>query len=499
MSLESVPYLTLAFLIGLALCYLLLKSRHRAALAAKEETARQLESNLAEEGKRLAALESENRQIPDLKAERDRLNGVTRALEHDLGEKKAVANEVENLRQVRDAADKQIRRLDAENATLREQKNAMEVWYEKAKLDFSGMFATLSKDALKDNRGSFLDLAKESLGKYQEAAKGDLEMRQQAIEQHLTPIKEHLENVGRLNNEIKGQIGQLNETTRFVGAEASLLLRALRQPTGSGHYGEKLVRQILELSGMQEGIHFEEQVPFERNGKAYRADVVVNLSDGQRLVIDSKAPISAHLDYVQANDEKTREEKVKKLSQGLRDYAKDLQSKEYWKQFEPSAGIVIMFVAPESALMAAMQHDSSLWDDCVRRRILLSCPTMLVGMLLTVGFGWRQAKFADSAEQIQRIGQELYERLFTFSTNYLKLGQAITTIHERYKDALGTLDGSVFPSARRMKELGVPTGNKEIAEITLPGLEDKAVRSRELISLAITELPPAGAENLLDL
>jgi len=473
----------ISIVFGYLLCYFIMRSKKSA-----------LEQAVYSEHERSLALETEkNSRIGTLEEERKSLNLQIQVLEGDRGRLGAVANEVENLRLVRDTADKQIHRLDAENAELREQKKAMEIWYDKAKSDFSGMFASLSEDALRKNSGSFLNLARESLGKYQESAKGDLEKRQQAIEKDLSPIKEHLETVSKLNMELKGQIGQLNETTRFVGSEASQLLRALRQPTGSGHFGEKLVRQILELAGMQEGIQFEEQVAFERNGKQYRADVVVNLSDGQRLVIDAKAPISAHLDYIQATDEKMREEKLNKLSQGLRDYAKDLQSKEYWKQFEPSAGIVIMFVAPESALMAAMQHDASLWDDCVRKRVLLSSPTMLVGMLLTVGFGWRQAKFAQYAEDIQKTGQELYERLFTFSSHYLKLGQAITTSYERYKDALGTLDGSIFPSARRMKELGVPTSNKEIAEITLPGLEDKSIRSREIISLA----SPSGQDGKL--
>jgi len=410
-------------------------------------------------------------------------------------------DDIEAVKNTLLSADGQIKRYIDEIAVLRtSQSKDREAVEEKLQLitkmrdEIPVLLKGMSKDALDANSKAFFTQAEVRFKALQDAAEKELLVRQDSITQSLNPIKDTLQKFEVLSREIDEkrtrsdveittQIRDLTETQRFLHSETSLLVKALREPTTRGHYGQKVLKQVLEVSGMVENIHFNEQVSFVRDGNTLIADVVVNLSDGQRIVIDAKAPIQAQLDFVRAIDDKERNEKLKQLSQNILNYAKDLQSKEYWKAFLPSAGIMIMFVAPESALAAAMQYDDNLWDECIKRRILLATPTSLVAMLLTVGFGWRQVEFTLNAENIRKIGQELYESLSILGDNFLKLGQSISSTHDKYLKALGSLDGNVFPKARRMKELGVPTSNRTIPDIAPPSLETKALRSRELLTM----------------
>src|SRR5215467_5226706 len=61
--------------------------------------------------------------------------------------------------------------------------------------ELADTFRALSADALARNNQAFFDLAKTSLAQTQEAARGDLERRQQAIGEMVAPVRASLEKV----------------------------------------------------------------------------------------------------------------------------------------------------------------------------------------------------------------------------------------------------------------------------------------------------------------
>ncbi|MFV1995307.1 MAG: DNA recombination protein RmuC, partial [Verrucomicrobiales bacterium] len=173
---------------------------------------------------------------------------------------------------------------------------------EQAQSALSDTFKALSADALKSNQESFLGLANENLGKFQQAAKGDLEKRQQAIGELVKPVEKSLkqvdEKIHQLEKQRRGayaelreQVVQMAEAQKGLKQETGQLVKALRRPTGRGQWGELQLQRVVELAGMQEHCDFLTQVSSEDDeGRRLRPDMIVRLPGGRQVVVDSKAP-----------------------------------------------------------------------------------------------------------------------------------------------------------------------------------------------------------------
>jgi len=241
--------------------------------------------------------------------------------------------QVANAREQWMRAGVQAAELEKEAATLRAQllelAQRSAAFEERARMmgdtkqALENAFKSLSADALKDNNAAFLNLAKASLGEFQQVAKGDLEKRQQAIDALVGPVKESLEKVDQkihalervreqAYGEIRQQFTQMAEAQVQLRQETSNLVKALRQPHVRGRWGEVQLRRVVEMAGMLNHVDFTEQETlFDDDGKALRPDMVVRLPGGRTIVVDAKAPISAYLDAHEANDDDVRRAKIR--------------------------------------------------------------------------------------------------------------------------------------------------------------------------------------------
>ena len=351
---------------------------------------------------------------------------------------------------------------------------------EDAKARMSDAFGKLSKEALSEN-------AKE----FRQAAHSDFETRTKTMEKTLDPVKENLAKLEEFNRELErsrtgayasleAHIKNLVESEQFLRTETSQLVKALRQPASRGTWGEQQLRRVLEIAGMEEHVHFSEQVAMTIGDKNLRADLVLHMADGKHIVVDSKAPVEIYMDIVNATTKEEQTDRLKSLVQNIKSYGKDLQSKEYWKFFGDSPGVVVMFIPGESILNAAMQFDPTLWDECVHRRVLLASPTTLIAILYSIAFGWRQDSFEKNAEQIRKIGEDIYTRLSTFGEHLQELGKLLGRSVTKYNETIGSLDHTVLPSARKMKDLGISSGKKVIPDLTAIDTEIRSSQAPEL-------------------
>ena len=188
-----------------------------------------------------------------------------------------------------------------------------------AQVKLGDTFKALSSDALKANQEQFLQLAKTSLSAQQQTAAGDLDKRKTAVEQMVKPVASTLEKVelriGELEKaregayaSLKQQVQHMADTQQGLQKETSQLVKALRQPTGRGQWGEMQLRRVVEMAGMQEHCDFQTQVNTkDTDGKSLRPDLVVSLPGGQKIVVDSKAPMAAYLDAIETDDDKQRD------------------------------------------------------------------------------------------------------------------------------------------------------------------------------------------------
>jgi DNA recombination protein RmuC len=350
-----------------------------------------------------------------------------------------------------------------------------------AQVRLTDTFKALSADALDKNNKSFLELAGESFIRLQEGSKGDLEKRQQAIDSLVKPIKESLEKVDAKITEIEaararayGQLGQqleqLSTAQLRLQAEAAKLSTALRSTSYAGSWGELQLRRVVEMADMLTHVDFVEQ---ETSG-ALRADMVIRLPGGQRIVVDAKSPLQSYRDAIEATDETVREARVAEHAQKVRSHIDSLGAKSYWEQFQPAPEFVVLFMPGDHFLTAALHTDPTLLERAIARRVLLATPTTLIALLKAAAYGWRQETVSQNAVEISTIGNQLYDRLVIFAEHLDRIGRGLDSASRSYNQAVGSFEASLMPGARRFAELKVK--GKGVKELTAPTSVETAAR-----------------------
>ncbi|HXW34357.1 MAG TPA: DNA recombination protein RmuC [Acidimicrobiales bacterium] len=342
----------------------------------------------------------------------------------------------------------------------------------------AGQFAELSAAALQQNTEQFLALADRRMREAQQAAVADMDQRRVGIEQLFAPLREQLgryeEGIRSLEKErqsayagLSAQVAQLNSTQDRLQQETRNLVTALRSPTTRGRWGELQLRRVVEMAGMLEHCDFEEQVTTQVEEGRLRPDLVVRLPGRKQIVVDAKVPLQAFLDANDAIDEEGRRAHLANHARQLRAHVDALGKKAYWQQFESSPEFVVAFVPGDQLLGTALEHDPSLLEHALVSRVLLATPTSLIAVLRTVAHSWQQENLADNAREVQSMARDLYKRMATFGEHLGRVGKGLSGAVDSYNRAVGSLERSVMPQARRFHELGVVSD----AEKTMPELE----------------------------
>lgn len=391
--------------------------------------------------------------IAELRAQIDRAEAESRGLQTALdGERQA---RVRAQTQFDEAA----RNLDEQRKLLEESKKAL-----------ADTFKALSDDALKSNNQAFLDLAKKTLETQIVAGKGDMEKRQQAINELVKPLKESLAKYDEQAKAMEAsrqkaygglseQVKSLIETQTALRDRTDSLVTALRRPEVRGRWGENTLHRVAEMAGMVEHCDFDEQVSVDGEDGRLRPDMVVNLPGGRQIVVDSKLSLDAYLSAAAATTDEEREQHMDRHARQVRTHMRSLASKSYWAQFAQAPDFVVMFIPGESFLAAAAQRDPSLFEDAMREHVLIAAPTNFIALLHAGSYWWRQEQLSQNAQEIQNLGRQLYERIRTFAEHFERIRRGLRSATDAYNSAVGSMEARVFPAARRFKDLGAATGD----------------------------------------
>jgi DNA recombination protein RmuC len=334
-------------------------------------------------------------------------------------------------------------------------------------------FQALSAQALKSNNQAFLDLAQAKLAESSAGARADLEKRQQAIAELLSPVRTSLEKMdGKLQGletaregayrELREQVRGLGEGQQKLQQETNRLVTALRTPAVRGRWGEIQLQRVAEMAGMLEYCDFVTQATIAGEEGRLRPDMIVRLPGGKSIVVDAKAPLTAYLYALEATDEEARRGHLRDHAAQVRTHLQQLGRKSYSQQFERAPDFVVLFLPGESFFSAALENDPSLIEFGLDQNVILATPTTLIALLRTAAYGWQQEALARNAAEISALGKELYKRIAGMQEKWNEVGKSLNRAVRRYNEATTTLETRVMVSARKFDELKAAPGGIEI-------------------------------------
>ena len=370
-----------------------------------------------------------------------------------------------------DKQQREITALSTENARLREQLRQESEQRANLRRESEQNFKELATAILEEKSQTFKKNNEERLTEILAPFKENLEGLRNKIDKCYT---DEVSEVKSLRESLK----QLTELNATISREARELTDALRGNSKvQGDWGEMILRQILEKSGLEEGVNFTMQATHNADGSKIvgeesnllRPDVIFHLPEGKHIVIDSKVSLTAYVNYVNATSEEEREAALAAHVASVTQHVKELTSKQYQRYVKDAADFVMMFVPNEGAYMAAMNADTGLWEKAYQQHVVIISPTHLISVLKLMYQLWTRDKQTKNALSIAEETGKLYDKLCGFVKDLQDVGSALSKAQERYDEAWGKLStgkGNLLKKAEDIKALGIKTSKQLPAAVT---------------------------------
>jgi DNA recombination protein RmuC len=319
----------------------------------------------------------------------------------------------------------------------------------------------------------------------------------------LTPVRESLQRFNdrltevekervAMSTDLRNQVSEVRLTGETLRRETAALVTALRKPQVRGAWGELQLKRVVELAGMVEHCDFvQQQTTQTSSGATIRPDLKVTLTEGRFVYVDSKVPLSAFLDAQQTEDAAERNRSLALFARNVQTHVDQLSRKDYYKaDGGGTPEFVVLFLASEALAAEAFNQLPSLLEYAADRSVMLATPSSLIAMLKTIAFSWRQAALAESAQEVFSLGRELYDRLGTLGKHFDKVGRSLTSAVGAYNEAVGSIEGRVFPAARKLRDLQVV--EKELAAVRASEAAVRPLTTVELVEDAVGVTPMIG-------
>lgn len=339
-----------------------------------------------------------------------------------------------------------------------------------ARADLIAQFKAAGGEVLSKAQEEFLKAAAERFGHAEQANKEAVKSLLDPVHQRLKSYEEQVAALEAKRVDSFGQLTGLIETMRLgqeeVRREAQRLGNSLTNaPKARGRWGERALQNVLEQCGLSEHTDFVTEHSIDTEEGRLRPDAIVRIPGNKQLVIDAKVSLNAYQAAFEANDDAERARNLDLHAKSMRGHVQALGTKAYQSQFEDAPDYVVMFVPGEHFVAAALEHDPELWDFAFRNKVLLATPTNLVAIARTVAQVWRQDGLAREAQEIGRMGAELYERLRVAADHLKGMGAGLDRAVRKYNDFVGSFERNVLSSGKRLAEKGIEIGKREIEEV----------------------------------
>ena len=458
--------LLVAFALGAGAAWAVLRARREAEVArAAADAASPLQLELATLRERTRLIEQE---AADL---RSRIAGLTAEL--DRGREALAATQAT-------AADLRARmESDGEHAQER-----IRLLME-AKEQLAHQFKSLAQEILEDKAQRFKVENEANLAQL-------LDPLRLRIAEFKTKVEEVYVQEGKDRSALAGQVQQLFEMNQALTRQTHELTSVLKGSSkAQGNLGEFVLERILEAAGLRKGFEYEVQrVEVHDDGMRVQPDVVINLPEDRKLVVDSKASVTAYQRYANAESDDERAAALAAHLKSLREHLRGLSDRRYQELYGiRSPDFVIGFIPVEPAFMLAVTHDENLWMDAWRQNVILVSPSTLLFVVRTVASLWRQEQQKSNFLEIAKRGGELYDKLCGFVKDLTDVGERLAQAQKAYDGAYAKLaggPGNVIRRAEMLSELGVKATKKLPADLV-----EAAAAAEEAVEVlqAIAEKP----------
>lgn len=318
---------------------------------------------------------------------------------------------------------------------------------------FNKEFENLANKILEEKTQKFTEQNKENL-------KNILSPLQDKIQHFEKKVEDtHKESID-YHAALRQQIVGLREMNEQMSKETINLTKALKGDSKmQGNWGELVLERVLEKSGLEKGREYEVQQSFtSENGTRILPDVIINLPDGKKMVVDSKVSLTAYEKYVNEEDDVQQNIYLKEHVNSVKRHVEQLSDKRYQDIYQmESPDFVLLFIPIEPAFALALQEDASIYNKAFEKNIVIVTPSTLLATLRTIDSMWTNQKQQENAIEIARQAGALYDKFEGFVSDLIKIGKKMDEAKVEYSSAMNKLTegkGNLVTSAEKLKKMG---------------------------------------------
>jgi len=380
----------------------------------------------------------------------------------------------EQFQNEKNSFEKQLRLIHSEKENIRNEKDSLAIQLSKKEVDFENLwerhkeqkaeitalqekftkeFENLANKILEEKSAKFTEQNSVNMKNILLPLQDKIQGFEQKVEQ---THKESIDYHAALRQQILG----LSEMNIQMSKETLNLTKALKGDSKmQGNWGELVLERVLEKSGLEKGREYEVQQSFTNTeGNRVFPDVVINLPDGKKMIVDSKVSLTAYEKWINEEEEFLKADLLKEHVNSIKRHVEQLGSKNYHDLYQiESPDFVLLFIPIEPAFAIALNQDSNLYNKAFEKNIVIVTPTTLLATLRTIDSMWANQKQQENAFEIARQAGALYDKFEGFVTDLVKIGNKIKDTKTEYENAMNKLvdgKGNLISSVEKLKKMG---------------------------------------------
>ena len=375
-----------------------------------------------------------------------------------------------HLQQEKEQMSNQIVRYQSDIENLQEKNSEQKLEVEQLQQKFTKEFENLANKILEEKSLKFTERNEKNIKNILSPLNEKIQLFEKKVEES------QKENIS-IHSALKEQLLNLQTQNLKITQEAENLTKALKGDSKmQGNWGELVLERVLEKSGLEKDREYLVQQSFTReDGSRVLPDVIINLPDGKKMVVDSKVSLTDYERYVNAENDDLQAKFLKDHINSLKRHVDQLSAKKYEDLYEmESPDFVLLFVPIEPAFAIAINNDNLLYNKAFEQNIVIVTPSTLLATLRTIDSMWNNEKQQRNAIEIARQAGALYDKFEGFTSDLLKVGKKIDEAKGEYKGAMNKLvegRGNIITSIEKLKKMGAKA-KKSLPEPLLKRAQD---------------------------